>query len=137
MPRPYGFFLLFFKIFFTLPARICPWYLSSNVTIGPRAHAPRQFTVSRVKRPSAVVSPASTQSCRFNSSNTVEEPRTWQAVPRQTLNMCSPFGCKLNALKKVATPKTCIVKVLAGLLPLLRQLLEGNNTLIGYLEGLI
>ena len=60
--------------------------------------------VTRYQRPEIsgddvlFVSPGSIFSCLSNSSRMRAPPRTWQAVPMQTLHMCSPRGVRLKAL---------------------------------------
>ena len=58
--------------------------------------------ISRVKFKSCVVWPRVMPSCLSKDSSISSAPRTWQAVPRQTLTMCFPLLFRLKARKKVA-----------------------------------
>ena len=64
--------------------------------MGPKAQAPRQLTLSRVKHRSFVVSPGLTSS-RYCAATKLDPPRTWQAVPG-TPGWCASLGSRREGL---------------------------------------
>ena len=56
------------------------------------AQAPTQLTSSTFSDRSGAVPPAATPVSRSSCSSSRGAPRTWQAVPMHTVQVCSPRG---------------------------------------------
>ena len=82
----------------TLDGDMFPVVLARQFHHRPEAHAPTQLTMSSVTSHRVSCLRPRIPSCRSISSRTRVPPRTWQAVPMQTLHTCLPRGSRLNAL---------------------------------------
>src|SRR4030065_1631321 len=91
----YSSVLSLFKSRISLSSVILPCTSLLKATTGAIPHAPTQLTFSTVNFKSFdVSSPVGISSSIKSLFNSLSEPFTWQAVPRQTVITFLPFGFK-------------------------------------------